>query len=102
MRVVEEDRRLLMQASGGCFRFVVDVERLSTIEGRRKNRQWRKGLHRRWTEGVGIQAQMQTQSTLYDSSGQNIYSDNLFKIHIRHVVKTETRKKKKISKPLMY
>lgn len=36
MRVVEEDRRLLMQASGGCFRFVVDVERLSTIEGRRK------------------------------------------------------------------
>lgn len=26
----EEDRRLLMPASGGCFRFVVDVERLST------------------------------------------------------------------------
>lgn len=57
MRVVEEDRRLLMQASGGCFRFVVDVDRLSTIEGRRKNRQW-KGLHRRWTEGKGIQAQI--------------------------------------------
>lgn len=53
MRVVEEDRRLLMQASGGCFRFVVDVERLSTMEGRRKNRQWRKGLHRRWSKGGG-------------------------------------------------
>lgn len=33
MRVIEEDRRLLMQASGGCFRFVVDVERLSTWKG---------------------------------------------------------------------
>lgn len=55
MRVVEEDRRLLMQASGGCFRFVVDVERLSTIEGRRKNRQGRKGLHRKWAEGTGGQ-----------------------------------------------
>lgn len=31
MRVAEEeDRRLLMPASGGCFRFMVDVERLST------------------------------------------------------------------------
>lgn len=79
MRVVEEDRRLLMQASGGCFRFVVDVERLSTIEGRRKNRQWRKGLHRRWSKGVGIQAQIQTQHTLYDSGGANISSDNLIK-----------------------
>lgn len=55
MRVVEEDRRLLMQASGGCFRFVVDVERLSTMEGRRKNRQGRKGLHRRWANRMGIQ-----------------------------------------------
>lgn len=26
----EEDRRLLMPASDGCFRFMVDVERLST------------------------------------------------------------------------
>lgn len=26
----EEDRRLLIPASGGCFRFMVDVERLST------------------------------------------------------------------------
>lgn len=82
MRVVEEDRRLLMQASGGCFRFEVDVERLSTIEGRRKNRQWRKGLHRRWTEGVGIQAQRQRQYTLSDSRGENVYSDNLSKIHM--------------------
>ena len=57
MRVVEEDRRLLMQASGGCFRFVVEVERLST-KGRRKDRQCRKGVHRRWAEGAGIQAQM--------------------------------------------
>lgn len=79
MRVVEEDRRLLMQASGDCFRFVVDVERLSTIEGRRKNRQWRKGLHRRWSKGVGFQAQIQTQHTLYDSGGANISSDNLIK-----------------------
>lgn len=31
MRVAEEeDRRLLMPASDGCFRFIVDVERLST------------------------------------------------------------------------
>lgn len=31
MRVAEEeDRRLLMPASDGCFRFMVDVERLST------------------------------------------------------------------------
>lgn len=31
MRVAEEeDRRLLMPASDDCFRFVVDVERLST------------------------------------------------------------------------
>lgn len=31
MRVAEEeDRRLLMPASGGCFRFMEDVERLST------------------------------------------------------------------------
>lgn len=31
MRVAEEEeRRLLMPASGGSFRFVVDVERLST------------------------------------------------------------------------
>lgn len=31
MRVAEEEeRRLLMPASGGCFRFIVDVERLST------------------------------------------------------------------------
>lgn len=28
--VEEEDRRLLMPASDGCFRFMVDVERLST------------------------------------------------------------------------
>lgn len=44
MRVVEEDRRLLMQASGGCFRFVVDVERLSTIEGRRKKHTMEEGF----------------------------------------------------------
>lgn len=31
MRVAEEeDRRLLMPASDGCFRFMMDVERLST------------------------------------------------------------------------
>lgn len=31
MRVAEEeDRRLLIPASDGCFKFVVDVERLST------------------------------------------------------------------------
>lgn len=31
MRVAEEeDRRLLMLASEGCFRFMMDVERLST------------------------------------------------------------------------
>lgn len=95
MRLVEEDRRLLMQASGGCFRFVEDVERLSTIEGRRKNRQRRKGLQRRWTEGVGIQVRIQTQYTLYGSKGENIYSGNVFKIHIRNVVKTETKKKNK-------
>lgn len=28
--VEEEDKRLLMPASDGCFRFMVDVERLST------------------------------------------------------------------------
>lgn len=55
MRVVEEDRRLLMQASGCGFRFVVDVERLSNIEGRRTNRQGRKGLHGRWAEGTGTE-----------------------------------------------
>lgn len=55
MRVVEEDRRLLMQASGCGFRFVVDVERLSNIEGRGTNRQGRKGLHGRWAEGTGIE-----------------------------------------------
>lgn len=55
MREVEEDRRLLMQASGCGVRFVVDVERLSNIEGRRTNRQGRKGLHGRWAEGTGIE-----------------------------------------------
>lgn len=30
MSVAEEDKRLLMPASDGCFRLVVDVERLST------------------------------------------------------------------------
>lgn len=40
MRVAEEeDRRLLMHASGGCFRFMVDEERLST--GREEERQTR-------------------------------------------------------------
>lgn len=31
----EEDRRLLMPASEGCFRFMLDVERLSTRRERR-------------------------------------------------------------------
>lgn len=40
MRVAEEeDRRLLMPASYGCFRFMVDVERLST--SREEERQTR-------------------------------------------------------------
>ena len=35
MRVAEEvERRLLMAASPDCFRFMVDVERLSTRRGR--------------------------------------------------------------------
>lgn len=51
MRVVEEDRRLLMQASGCGFRFVVDVERLSNIEGRRTNRQREEGFT--WEVGRG-------------------------------------------------
>lgn len=96
MRVVEEDRRLLMQASGGCFRFVVDVERLSTMEGRRRHRQGRKGLHGRWAEGVGAQ-----HNTHVILEVTNIYSGNLSKkTHNRYVVKTGTQKKK-ISKPLM-
>lgn len=36
MSVAEEDKRLLMPASDGCFRLVVDVERLSTKEQRGK------------------------------------------------------------------
>lgn len=40
MRVAEEEeRRLLMLALDGCFRFMVDVERLSTI--REEERQTR-------------------------------------------------------------
>ena len=33
MRVAEEDKRLLRLASDGCFRFMVDVEILSTKRG---------------------------------------------------------------------
>lgn len=57
MRVAEEEeRRLLMPASGGSFRFVVDVERLSTRrEGvqmdRQTDRQGRRDLHRRLAKG---------------------------------------------------
>lgn len=44
MRVAEEeDRRLLMLASDGCFRFMMDVERLST-----------KGEEQRQTREVGF------------------------------------------------
>lgn len=56
MRVAEEEeRRLLMPASGGSFRFMVDVERLSTgREGGRTDRQGRRGLHWRLAkEGEG-------------------------------------------------
>lgn len=81
MRVVEEDKRLLMLASGGCFRFVVDVERLSTIKGRRKNRQWRKDLHRRWTGGTGISGTNANNNQRFVSlKSENIYSDNLFQV----------------------
>lgn len=47
MRVAEEEeRRLLMPASGCSFRFMVDVERLSTRrDGGRTDRQGRRGLH---------------------------------------------------------
>lgn len=53
MRVAEEEeRRLLMPASGGSFRFMVDVERLSTgREGGRTDRQGRRGLHWRLAKG---------------------------------------------------
>lgn len=58
--VEEEDRRLLMPASGGCFRFVVDVERLSTK--REEERQTReagfkleaKGREFRFTKGSNM------------------------------------------------
>lgn len=88
MREVEEDRRLLMQASGCGVRFVVDVERLSNIEGRRTNRQGRKGLHGRWAEGTGIEVWVQTQYTRYDCGGEEIYSDNL----IEHTGQTPEKK----------
>lgn len=45
----EEDRRLLMPASGGCFRFVVDVERLSTK--REEERQTREAGFKPETKG---------------------------------------------------
>lgn len=53
MRVAEEEeRRLLMPASGGSFRFMVDVERLSTgREGGRTDKQGRRGLHWRLAKG---------------------------------------------------
>lgn len=47
----EEDRRLLMPASDGCFRFMVDVERLSTEGERRRDRQGRRDLHLRSANG---------------------------------------------------
>lgn len=49
----EEDKRLLMPASGGCFRLVVDVERLSA-KSREKNKQGRRDLHRRPANREGI------------------------------------------------
>lgn len=45
-RVAEdEDRRLLMLASDGCLRLMLDVERLSTRQG--DEGQTREGLHYR-------------------------------------------------------
>lgn len=46
----EEERRLLMPASGGCFRFMVDVERLST-EGEEDRQTRGRGLH--WSQAAG-------------------------------------------------
>lgn len=51
MREVEEDRRLLMQASGCGFRFVVDEERLSNIEGEEDKQTREEGFT--WEVGRG-------------------------------------------------
>ena len=48
----EEERRLLMPASDDCFRFMVDVERLSTRE--EDDTQGSRGLHRSLTNGRGV------------------------------------------------
>lgn len=69
MRVAEEeDRRLLMPASGGCFRFMVDVERLSTR--REEERQTREaGFTLEVSQnGMGIWVQTREFKVLQDLS----------------------------------
>lgn len=52
----EEDKRLLMPASGGCFRLVVDVERLSAESGEEEQTR-EEGFTRGQPIGKGLQVQ---------------------------------------------